>query len=42
MLLATGGFLLKYNLIGPIGVRRIWKCAEVFEHCAERLQYRIR
>ena len=41
-LLTTGGFLVKYCLIGPIGMRRIWKCADAFEHLAERLRYRVR
>ena len=39
-LLSVGGFLLKYCFIGPAGMRRIWKCADVLENYAERLRQR--
>ena len=42
VLLATGGVLLKYQMIGPVGMRRIWHCADRLEHWAERLGYRGR
>jgi hypothetical protein len=35
-LLLSGGFLMRYCMIGPVGMRRIWKCAEIFERWAER------
>jgi hypothetical protein len=39
LLLASGGFLLRYGMIGPVGMRRIWKCAELFEKWAEQIGY---
>jgi hypothetical protein len=40
VLLASGSILLKYGMIGPVGMRRIWKCADLLEHWAERLGFR--
>ncbi len=42
MLLVTGGFFLKYGLIGSAGMRCIWRCADTFERWAENLEYRVR
>jgi hypothetical protein len=40
LLLAMGGTFLKYGFIGPGEMRRIWKCADLLEHWAERLGFR--
>lgn len=37
LFLDIGGFLLKYGVIGPDGVRLFWKWADAFEHRAEHL-----
>lgn len=39
-LLASGGWMLKYSVIGPVGMYRIWKLAEALENLADRLRYR--
>jgi hypothetical protein len=40
-LLAAGTLLLRAGFIGPVGMRRIWKCAEFFEQWADRLRHRL-
>jgi hypothetical protein len=41
-LLMSGNFMLKYGVIGPIGMRNVWKCAERFELWAERIGHLCR
>lgn len=40
VLLVGGGWMLKYSIIGPVGMSRIWKCAQALENMADAVRYR--